>query len=422
MWLTKKYGKESTGIMMLNTASSQMYSNIITILGGLITARLVVPEVYGCYNSYGLIISYLPILQIGISNALNRNLPYYIGKGDKGRAYAEVANSHAWELLLSCVCSMILIMLCLYNITKGDYDSAWGFGTFAVTAFYSIYGTYYLGILYRTNRDFNKLARITITVTTTSFLAIILVYWWGYEGLCLRQVLTCVLNLYLLWLWKPLDIKPKFNKDIFKSMLKIGIPIFIVGIVYSYWGTINNTIVLKLGGTEQFGLYALATMVFSVLGIFSNSITQVLYPKMCQAYGGGASISEVCKLPVKYVLVILVCLIPTIAIIWILLPFVVEFLLPNYLEGVKAAQWMTLLLLPSLFGVFNNAFNIFKHQMDYLKSIILGILIYLITIIILYQYYGYDLAIFPIAMFVGKCAQLISTTYYLRKYIKHGIA
>lgn len=422
MSLFNKIQKDSTGLMVLNTASSQIYSNVITILGGLITARLVLPEVYGTYNAFSLIISYLPILQIGISNALNRNLPYYMGRGDKEMALAEAANSHAWELLLSILCSSVLFILCVYNLLGGDIVNAWGFGTFAISAFFSIYGTYYLSILYRTNRDFNKLAKITMIVTSTTFISIIFVYWWGFEGLCIRQIITCMLNLYLLWLWKPLSVQPKFNRQIFKSMLKIGVPIFIVGIVYSYWGTINNTLVLKLGGKEQFGLYALATMVFSILGIFGNSMSQVLYPKMCQAYGEGATISQVCKLPVKYVLVIAAFLVPSILFMWLLLPPVVEFLLPNYYGGVKAAQWMTLLLIPTLFGVFNNAFNIFKRQMDYLKSIVVGIVFYLITIFSLFYLSGFNLAFFPISMFVGKCAQLMSTTYYLRQYIKYGIS
>lgn len=410
--------KDSTGMMMFNTASSQMYSNIIRILSGLITARLVMPDVLGTFNAFALIISYLPILQIGIMNALNRNLPYYIGKGDMETAKRQAATTNAWELFLGVVTGSILLTMGVVNLFLKNYQNTWGYITIAIMAFHYFYGTNYLQILYRTNNDFNKLARITMIDSTVTFLSVVFVWLWGFNGLCIRQVICSLLGLVLLWIWKPMSVRPEFEKRVFVDMVKIGFPIFLVGLVFAYWGTINNTIVLKLGGTQEYGFYALATMVYGVMSVFSSSIGQVLYPKMSMLYGSGAEIKDIIKLPTKYILTVLAFLIPTIILIWMLLPWAVSLLLPNYLPGIKAAQWMTLLLIPSLLGVYNNVFNINKRQVDYLVSIIIGIVIYLICVFVLKKAIGYSLSIFPISLVVGRIGQLVVAIFYFKRYLK----
>lgn len=81
MFLLKKLSQ--TNSMIFFMGASQMFANILRILGGIIIVKLLMPEQLGMFNGFALILGYLPILQVGVANGLNRELPYYLEKGIK---------------------------------------------------------------------------------------------------------------------------------------------------------------------------------------------------------------------------------------------------------------------------------------------------------------------------------------------------
>jgi O-antigen/teichoic acid export membrane protein len=229
---------------------------------------------------------------------------------------------------------------------------------------------------------------------------------------------TLLAEIFLLWKWKPLSVKPKFDFTILKEINKVGLPIFIVGIIFSLWSTIQNTFVLKFGGAEQFGLFQLALMVETSLGVVVFSVSQVVYPKMAFEYGKGKDIKDLLQVSFKPILFIFILLVPSIFLGWILLPYAVNWLLPKYVNGVGAAQWTMLLLFISIWAVNNNIFNVIKKQGDFLISIIAGMLVYTAALLILHRYEGFSLKHFPQAMFIGKCSQLFIGYLFIWRYLK----
>ena len=413
--------KNNTNFMIFNVASSNMYANVLRIIGGFVTAYFVTPKELGEFNAFQLIIAYFPILQIGITNALGRQLPLYIGRGDKESAVKNVQTAQFWELLLGLGSSFVFLLLSIYNLFTGNQVNTWGYGCLSVTTFATFYGKNFLTILYRTNQDFNKLARNALINSTFSFVLISIVWLWGFEGLCLRAVMTSVLELVLLWIWRPMKTKPKFYKNIFVDLIKIGVPIYIVGIVVAYWTNINNTIILKLGGTESYGYYSLAIAVVSSLTILGTSVTEVLYPKMSQGFGSGMTVKEMMRLPRKPVLINLILCVPVIIMIWWVLPWIVPILLPKYVGGIEAAQYAAFLIIPSVLNCYNLVFNVTKKQMDYMFTVLIGMVFYVVVALGMYKSLGFSLKLFPLAMIVGKMSQLVAMLFFVKKYIKKGI-
>lgn len=403
--------------MILYLGSAQMFSNVVRIISGLLVAGFVLPEVLGTFNGIGIVMGYLPILQLGIMNGLNRDLPYYFGKGefDKAKKYASVAQF--WELSLSVLVFSILIFLSVFYFFKGNLLFAAGFFSYALASIHHYYGMNYLQVLFRTNQDFNRLSSITLIISVISLASVLFVWKWKFYGLCLRSTVTLLVEVFLLWKWKPLSVKPKFDFAILKEINKVGLPIFIVGIIFSLWSTIQNTFVLKLGGVEQFGLFQLALMIETSLGVVVFSVSQVVYPKMSFEYGKGKGIKDLLQVSFKPILFIFLFLIPSILIAWIFLPYAVNWLLPKYVNGVGAAQWTMLLLFISIWAVNNNIFNVIKKQGDFLISIIAGMLVYTAALLILHHYEGFSLKHFPQAMFIGKCSQLLIGYFFIWRYL-----
>lgn len=404
--------------MILYLGSAQMFSNVVRIVSGLLVAGFVIPEVLGTFNGIGIIMGYLPILQLGIMNGLNRDLPYYFGKGEfeKARKYASV--TQFWELFLSVLAFSVLIFLSAFYLLKSNFIFAAGFFSYALASIHHYYGMNYLQVLFRTNQDFNKLSSITLIVSIISLVSVLLVWKWKFYGLCLRSIITFTVEIFLLWRWKPLSVKPKFDFAILKEINKVGLPIFIVGIIFSLWSTVQNTFVLRLGGAEAFGLFQLALMIETSLGVVVFSVSQVVYPKMAFEYGAGKNIKELLQVSFKPILFIFVFLIPSIVIAWIFLPYAVEWLLPKYIDGVEAAQWTMLLLFVSIWAVNNNIFNVIKKQQDFLVSIIAGMLVYTFVLFIMHRFDGFSLKHFPQAMLIGKASQLMLGYFFIWKYSK----
>jgi len=412
----KKFDKHSTPSMIVYLGSAQMISNVVRIISGILVARFVLPQMLGTFNGIGIILGYLPILQLGVMNGLNRELPYCFGKGeiDKARTYASVAQF--WEMSLSIVAFTVMSLIAGYYLLQSQYLYAAGFFSFGLSSIYHYYGQNYLQILFRTNRDFNKLSNISFIIAFVSLITVVLVWKWQFYGLCFRSIILITVEMYYLWKWKPLSILPIWDFKVIKEIVKVGMPIFIVGIVYALWTTFQNTMVLKLGSAEQFGLFALAIMIENSMAIVEQSVAQVIYPKMAFEFGSGKGINELMKISFKPIFFIFIFLIPSVIIAWFLLPYAIALLLPNYMNGIEAAQWSMLLVLISIWGVNNNIFNVIKKQKDFLISIIAGMIVFSITLFGLYHIKGFSLVIFPQAMLIGKAAQLLIAYCFIMNY------
>ena len=415
----KKFDKNSTSSMIAYLGSAQTISYIIRITSGILVARFVLPEMLGTFNGIGIILGYLPIFQLGVMNGLNRELPYYFGKGEKEKAKDFASVAQFWEVSLSAISFTIMSLIAFYYLIQGQYLYASGFFAFALSSIFHFYGQNYLQILFRTNSDFNKLSNIAIIISVVSLLSVILVWKWQYYGLCIRSILMVMIEIYLLWIWKPLKVLPKWNTGVMKEIVRVGMPIFIVGLIYALWTTLQNTLVLKLGSAEQFGFFALAIMIENSMAIAMHSLDQVIYPKMAYEYGSGKKVGDLLHISFKPILYVFCGLIPVIAVGWVVLPFAIDLLLPRYMNGIEAARWTMLLILVSVWTVNNNIFNVLQKQRDLLVSILIGMFVFTIAVLILNKMNGFSLSAFPQAMIVGKTTQLIVAYFFIRKYKKN---
>jgi O-antigen/teichoic acid export membrane protein len=107
--------------MILYLGSAQMISNVARVISGLLIAKFVVPELLGTFNGIGIIMGYLPILQLGVMNGLNRELPYYFGKGEYEKAKGFASVSQSWEIILSSISFAVLLFLALFYFFKSNY-------------------------------------------------------------------------------------------------------------------------------------------------------------------------------------------------------------------------------------------------------------------------------------------------------------
>ena len=176
-------------------AGGNLLAMALRMAGGLIQARLVAPSVLGLFNSFGLILGYVPFLNIGVFNGLNREFPYFIGKGNRDHAQELAGVTQSWAFLLSGTVCTVMLGVALWKLLQGDLESAAGLATNAFLAISLYYATYYLQSTYRTSGDFTTLALANVIINSTAVAFVVFVVLFGYYGICLRALLVGVVSI-----------------------------------------------------------------------------------------------------------------------------------------------------------------------------------------------------------------------------------
>ena len=388
--------------MLAIFGGGNLVASLLHMASGLFTARLTTPEVLGTFRGLGLSQQYSGVLQLGVTNGLGRELPYFIGKGKLEEALLLTSTARVWSLLVGGVVTLTLLAVGLWQLMQGSTELAVGWATYALTAgLLSFYGQTYPQMVHRSLNSFGSITKAKMVQSTLEAVLLVCVALWGFYGLCL-SLLVSRLASSLIMLWTlPVRVQLAWNWQRFWHMVKVGLPIFGVGYLYSLWATLDSTLVLMHLGAEGLGLYQLAAVVGATLGLLPASLGEIIYPSMATEYGRTGSVARVLSMTVRPTATITAISVPLVIVGWTLLPAAVKFLIPQYASGIGAAQWSLLTVAISFLQSPNNAFNVLQKQGLYMVAIICGIGLYAGS---LYAFSrgGLRIEAFPQAMAIGK--------------------
>src|SRR5271157_3785644 len=126
--------KPSILFLVSSLVGGNFVSMLLRMVGGVLQAKCVLPAVLGMYNSIGLVLGYAPFLQLGILNGINRELPYFIGKGDRQRVNELAAAAQAWALAVGGIVGIALSGVGCWQLVHAEWELAAGWFTNAVLA------------------------------------------------------------------------------------------------------------------------------------------------------------------------------------------------------------------------------------------------------------------------------------------------
>ncbi len=278
-------------------AGGNVVSSVLRMAGGLLQARCVLPEVLGLFGGLGLVLGYARFLQLGILNGLNRELPYFFGKGDYEHVKELAAAAQAWAVALGAVVALGLLAVATWYVARGEPWLAAGWATQAVLAFIFFYGTMYLQATYRTAHDFARLSLVNVVQNAVALLLVALVALMGFYGLCLRAVFSGLAGLALFYYWRPVRVGLQWSFRRLWHLLVIGLPIFGVGELTMLWTTLEGTLVLDILGRRDMGLYQMIVVAGTTLELLPLAVSQVVYPRMAQEYGCTGRLEACCGWP-----------------------------------------------------------------------------------------------------------------------------
>lgn len=398
--------KPSLRFLVASLAGGNIISMTVNMVNGILMGRLVAPATLGLFSGISLILGYAPLLQLGILSGLNRELPYFHGKGDLQRVRELAAAGQAFAIAMGGTISFVLLCISGWHLFRAEMREAAGWLTNAVLVLFVFYNAHYLQLTFKSSHDFSRLAMVGVIESLVGLALLSLVALLNFYGMCLRAVLVGSVGTAILFYFRPIHVAPHWDFKHLKHLFAIGAPIFGGGLLYSYWNVINATFVLKFAGTEGMGLYAMVLMAGSVSDILPSAVGAVVYPKMSEQYGRGGGVFDLLRIARTPILASVAGMIPVIAIGWLLAGPVVRLLVPAYAAAVPAMQWALLISFVTCLMPINSIFIVLRRQYRYFAAIAVGMLSnWLILLWLIHD--DVQLKAFPQAMLAGRIVFII---------------
>jgi O-antigen/teichoic acid export membrane protein len=382
-------------------AGGNLLATALNMAAGLITARLVAPEIMGRYAGISLFAGYAIFLQGGALSGLNRELPFFIGRKKVDRVLYLIAAAQWWAMMTSTFASLLFLIMACYYLYIGQLSMAIGWVANSLGVFITIFSSQYLKSTYRTNNEFRKLTVIEIFKSVINNFGLAFVYYFGFIGICIRTSFVFVTDISLLWNWRPFKVNSRFSKAHLIHLFKIGIPNFAVGYLDTLWSTLSATLILFMAGEKSLGLFTVSLITFSTSEILTNSLNQIIYPKLSEKFGEGMNVGEMIKYSIKPGIYIFGLMSIISIVTYYILPYIVTLILPKYIEGIDAARWMLPITIVMSLSTLNHVFIVAKKQHIYAIAKLIGMAVNIVSIYFIYDY-SKQLASFSISLLLGK--------------------
>ena len=357
--------------------SSNLLSMVVSAIAGLYIARLAGVERMGMLATAALIIPYSTFLNLSLPNGLSRQLPLHIGRGNRERAQS-LANTAWYWGNLAAILSLILVgSYGLYVwLIKDSPQLGQAFILYSVIIALS-FRTNVLSRTYRANLHFYKLARIKVITTIVTAISVLFVLFNPWYGLLIKVLLLQIINYFYLRRYAPFKLVNQTKKVDFKELIRIGIPLWTVGTIYTLFEIVDRTVVLKYFGVEGMGLYVPALQIMEALGVLPTAISTVIYPRLCQKFGETGSSRSLAKIAFIPPALLAVGLIPIFGFgVWFVDPFI-NYFLPDFAGGIDAARWVVIAMYFRSLGSSLSVFHAINRLIPYTVFIVIGILVML---------------------------------------------
>ncbi len=387
------------------------------MIGNIIIAKFLTPQELGSFSLYLILVNYIILVQLGIPNGLSRQFPFYIGGNNSEKAMKIAGVSKAFALLASTLILLITVVFTIVKLYNHDSFSAMGYAIVGISVVQTLYITKYLKLLYRSNLDFGKLAKIELINSFINFICIFLIFKFGIWGMGLRIVLVFLIDWFVTQLWVPHKIALYWERELFIELLKIGAPIFFVSTIFSIWPIVQRTIIYENHGETALGLFSIAVAVQTAMSVITNSASSMIFPRIATMYGEGKSKKEILKFNLKQDGVVFLLNILIAIIGYFSIPYLVHQYLPNYESVVTTCLFFLLLGVVSSFSSFANFYQLFKLNQIRLVSFVIGIGIWAIVVFNHQDHLKIDLTIFPIAMIWGQLSMYLFDFLYVFHFI-----
>jgi len=340
--------------------SGQAIQTIAGFIAAYFYARFLGPEVYGTWQTAKVFTQYSMLFAFGLPFVMRRDFIQLRGEGKTLEANRMANQVFSYSLLTGPLFSMILFVAAFFYAE--DKNFSYALATVGIINLFTTISSYG-DIMSKGFNQYGILRNAKILLSIFTLFTIILVWQLGFKGLLSGLILANLANAIYYYIKRPLPYKWHWNFGLLKKMIFVGFPIYLQNIVQVVFISIDRLIIAALLSFEDVGYYSLSAIIRVPITLLVSSLGIVVFTQLNEKFGKDKSPKvirlhmEIPQLFISYILS------PLIVLGIILLPYLVEWLLPDYSPGITAAQiFVFAILFLTLAGFSSNALFILDKQ------------------------------------------------------------
>ena len=315
-------------------------ANYITIIIGIVVSvfskKILGVSGAGSWALLSVVLLYGTYICLGIKNSLYREVPQCIGAKEVAKAGKIQNVTFSYLIVISLVGSVVIWILSFYLFTDPVLKT--GVKIVAVLVFVTQMYNLVLTIL-RARKQISILSKVV--VFNSLFVAVFALpgaYLFNVNGFAAGMVVSTALSFYFSKRWGNIRFSLEFDLVQIWHLLKIGLAMFLSGILYRTFMNIDKIMIGKMLGLEQLGLYTIGIMAVSQIGSLPRFFSIVIFPHIQEKYGVTKDVMEIKNMILKPTYLISRLGPVLLGIIIFLVQLVVLSVLPQFKDGLDVMK------------------------------------------------------------------------------------
>jgi O-antigen/teichoic acid export membrane protein len=341
--------RKQTALYQVTVFSLANYlAELFFFLRGFFLARILGPEIFGVWAQMKLTLNGSRHGSLGANDAMQREVPYLVGK-QRQRDAGEVEAAAAGVNLFTGAVLGLAIASAVWlwgDRLSWQIRSAWLILSIAFPVRQMLW---YVRSRLRATKRFNLLSIVMMTLAfSTTVFGIAGGYFFGLTGfVVIFAGCHLILLAILLATACPLNWH-HYRQELSLRLIRSGFPImgtrFMLMVLYNA----DQIMIWLMLSRAELGLYSMQTYLLTIVLLVPTVVSAVLYPRIMEAVGKSERPEQLSRYLVQPTLIMawLACLV--IGLIFILLPLPIKWLLPAYVPSIQPGR---ILLLAAFFRV-----------------------------------------------------------------------
>lgn len=348
-------------------AGSTVLMQVVRVVAGLVAARVLGPATWGEWYVLNLVLAYGAVTHLGALNAMSRDVPAALGRGDASLSSRLASTSLSMTLVGSVLGAAFVASLAALVPLGVEASLVALVGALLIGQ--QLY-TFVVANL-RARVKFPAASRLQLVLSGAYFVcAVAGVLAFGLWGFVLGMLVAYAVTVGTGWRYLQ-GLRPSLDRDIVRRLVASGLPILLVGVANTVFTTVDRWIVLGRLGQYELGLYSLAIMALNAMALLPQVVSQQVYPRIAFAWAKNGSVPEVEQLVRRQRVTAQGLMIPITVAASVVLPPLVARFLPEYVEAVPALLVTLLTPLVASFGQgYSAVLHVLGRQSWYLAAVI----------------------------------------------------
>lgn len=330
-----------------NLFTGRILQMAIQFLMGLLVPKLVSPFKYGLWRSLMIIYQYSTFSNLGTYAAIGVKMPYLNGKGEIVEKESIKNNTFYFNVLISTIISLILIVCSNFTYGENAKFYQYGFLLFSLLIFTSNISDFFLQ-LFRIEKKFLTISVITVLqMTIQLFLSILLLFL--FDNVLVLAVAIIFSNLSIIVYSIIKAGLPTLNNVKYVEMWKLvvfGSPLLLNSILLELIRGVDQVLIITFLRPEELGYYGLAIAIQRIGFLVPGILASTTMPYIYEEYGKTNDIVRISKIFEKSITVVaLICSFLLINMV-IYSELLIRYFLPKYLISFNILKIL-------LFGMFS---------------------------------------------------------------------